>query len=38
MKEQTLGEKRVRTHFNISHGETVDVIKHKTAELINYLS
>lgn len=38
MEEQTIGEKRVRTQFNTSAGSIgsiVDVIKQKTAELIN---
>lgn len=36
--EKTIGEKRVRTDFNMSSGETYDLvleIKNKTAELIN---
>ena len=33
----TLGEQRVRTEFNPSKTETVDLIKQKTAELINLL-
>lgn len=32
---KTLGEKRVRTEFNVSKSSTVDLIKQKTAELIN---
>lgn len=32
---QTIGEQRVRTAFNPSKTETVDLIKQKTAELIN---
>lgn len=35
MSEQTLGEARVRTDFNVTNNSTVDVIKQKTAELIN---
>ena len=38
--EKTLGEKRVRTNFNVSQGETrsnIDLFKTKTAELINML-
>ena len=38
MEKKTLGEQRVRTQFNPSTGETgtiVDVIKTKSAELIN---
>ena len=31
----TLGEKRVRTNFNISGSSLVDEIKQKSAELIN---
>lgn len=36
-EEKTLGEKRVRTAFNVAGAEkdTVDAIKQKTAELIN---
>ena len=34
-KQLTLGETRVRTTFNPSNNSTVDVIKQKTAELIN---
>jgi hypothetical protein len=34
-KELTTGEKRVRTSFNPSKTETVDLVKQKTAELIN---
>ena len=37
--EQTVGERRVRTSFNVSNDEqirsTVDIIKQKSAELIN---
>lgn len=35
--EQTIGEKRVRTQFNVAQGSTgtlVDQIKQKTAEII----
>lgn len=35
MHEQTLGQKRVRTSFNPSTENMVDVIKQKTAELID---
>lgn len=35
MSEQTLGEKRVRTDFNVSGKSVVDEIKQKSAELIN---
>lgn len=35
MKEQTVGEHRVRTKFNPSENSVVDQIKQKTAELIN---
>ena len=31
----TIGEARVRTDFNIGHSNTVEIIKQKTAELIN---
>jgi hypothetical protein len=33
--EKTLGETRVRADFNVSKSGTVDLIKQKTAELIN---
>lgn len=33
--EKTLGELRVRTAFNPSQDSSVDIIKQKTAELIN---
>ena len=33
--EQTLGQKRVRASFNPSHDSTVDIIKEKTADLID---
>jgi hypothetical protein len=33
--EQTLGQKRVRSDFNPSTENMVDVVKEKTAELIN---
>jgi len=33
--EKTLGELRVRTEFNPSKDSNVDLIKQKTAELIN---
>lgn len=36
-KVKTLGEKRVRTDFNITSSEEVDKIKQSTAKLINYL-
>lgn len=35
MEEATLGQKRVRTSFNPSTENMVDVIKAKTAELID---
>lgn len=35
MSEKTLGEARVRTDFNVTNDSTVDLIKQKTAELIN---
>jgi len=31
----TIGEKRVRTNFNVSGSSVVDEIKQKSAELIN---
>lgn len=34
---KTLGEKRVRTDFNVSGSSVVDAIKQKSAELINLL-
>lgn len=37
MEDKTLGEKRVRTDFNVSGSTVVDNIKQKTAELINDL-
>lgn len=33
--EKTIGEKRVRTDFNVSNSDVVAQIKQKTAELIN---
>lgn len=36
-KVKTLGEKRVRTDFNITSSGEIDKIKQSTAELINYL-
>ncbi len=33
--EKTLGEKRVRTEFNVTNNSTIDTLKQKTAELIN---
>lgn len=36
--EKTLGEKRVRTDFNVSGSSTVDEIKQKSAELINLVN
>lgn len=35
--EKTLGEKRVRTDFNVSFSDAVTGIKFKSAELINIL-
>jgi len=32
---KTLGEVRVRTDFNVSNNSTIDLIKQKSAELIN---
>lgn len=37
MADKTLGEARVRTDFNVTNNGTVDVIKQKAAELINYI-
>jgi hypothetical protein len=34
--EKTLGERRVRTDFNVSGTGTVDLFKQRTAELIDY--
>jgi hypothetical protein len=34
---QTIGEKRIRTSFNPSNASDVDVIKQKSAELIDLL-
>ena len=36
--EKTLGEVRVRTEFNASGSTTVDKIKGRTAELIDYVN
>lgn len=33
--EQTVGEQRVRVSFNVGNNSDVDVIKQKSAELIN---
>ena len=33
--EQSIGEQRVRTDFNVSKDDTVSLIKQKSAELIN---
>lgn len=35
MEEKTLGEVRVRTEFNVTNNSTIDLIKQKSAELIN---
>ena len=35
MAEQTVGEKRVRTDFNVTNDDVVNKIKQKSAELIN---
>lgn len=35
MKEQTIGEQRVRVEFNPSNLDSVYLLKHKFAELIN---
>ena len=35
MAEKTLGEARVRTEFNVTNNSTIDLIKQKSAELIN---
>jgi hypothetical protein len=32
---KTLGEARVRTEFNVTNNSTIDLIKQKSAELIN---
>jgi len=37
-QEQTLGEKRVRIDFNVTGESAVDVIKQKSAELINIIA
>lgn len=37
MLDKSLGEKRVRTDFNVSGSSVADSIKQKTAELINDL-
>ena len=34
-EQKTLGELRVRTEFNVTNNSTIDLIKQKTAELIN---
>lgn len=36
-KQKTLGEKRVRTDFNVSNDSVVERLKQKTAELIDLL-
>lgn len=36
MSEQSLGEQRVRIDFNVTNSGDVDMIKRKTAELINH--
>jgi len=38
MPEQTIGESRVRTTFNVGNNDVVDQIKTKSAELINLIS
>jgi hypothetical protein len=38
MKEQTLGEARIRTTFNPSDDSKVQHIKERAAELINYIN
>ncbi len=35
MSLKTLGEARVRTEFNVTNNSTIDLIKQKSAELIN---
>lgn len=35
MEDKTLGEARVRTEFNVTNNSTIDLIKQKSAELIN---
>jgi hypothetical protein len=37
MKEKTIGEKRVRTDFNVTSSSIVDDLKKKSAELIDDL-
>lgn len=37
-EEKTLGERRVRIDFNPSAESAVDIIKNKTAELINTIN
>ena len=37
-KNKTLGEKRVRTDFNTTKSSLVDVLKEKSAELINIIN
>ena len=38
MSEKTLGENRVRTSFNASNDSTVQHIKERAAEFINYVN
>lgn len=38
MPEKTIGERRVRVDFNPSAESAVDIIKNKTAELINLVN
>ena len=35
MSDKSIGEQRVRTDFNVTGSELVDIIKHKSADLIN---
>lgn len=36
MSELTLGEKRVRTNFNVTQADDIDYLKRTSAELINF--
>lgn len=35
VKKPSIGEVRVRTEFNVTNNSTIDLIKQKSAELIN---
>jgi hypothetical protein len=37
MEDKTLGEARIRTDFNVTNNSSVDLIKQKSAELIDLL-